>query len=232
MVQGDNGSGGVIRVQNGGILTTKDGWSAVGYNDIANMIVEAGGTMNFGGHSWIGFKEGAAGTVDINGGVVTVAGMFGLGWSSGDGYVNVNDGGLLALANIHGDGVTSIKQNSLLSINGTGVVTLPGDFVNVINAYAAAGLIAGDGVLGAVQAVVEDDVTTVTAARPLIPIVNAGFEDPVLAEDDYTWGNIPDGLYYYNCNGGDWGNAQGGTIDSDDADRGGGKLVLLLQRRL
>ncbi|MBA7481335.1 hypothetical protein ES707_16805 [subsurface metagenome] len=25
----------------------------------------------------------------------------------------------------------------------------------------------------------------------------------------------PDGLYYYNCNGGDWGNAQGGTIVSD-----------------
>ncbi|MBA7612685.1 hypothetical protein ES703_19922 [subsurface metagenome] len=184
LVQGDNGPGGVVRIQNGGSLTTKAGWSAVGYNAAANMIVEAGGTMNFGGHSWIGFNEGAVGTVDINGGVVNVAEMFGLGWKGGDGYVNVNDGGLLALFNIHGDGVTSIKQNSLLSINGTGAVTLPGDFGDVIDAYAEAGLIAGDGVLGAVQAVFADGVTTVTAVTAA-----AGATIPVEAGGDIAAAN-------------------------------------------
>ena len=170
-VQGDNGPGGVVRVQNGGHLSqTEPHWAAVGYNDTAHMIVEAGGQVDFSEHAWIGFNAGGVGTLDINGGVVTVAQMFGLGWEGGDGYVNVNDGGLLALSNIHGDGVTSIKQNSLLSINGTGRVTLPGDFVGVIDAYAAAGLIAGDGVLGAVQAVVADDVTTVTAVHPPISV--------------------------------------------------------------
>jgi len=120
-------------------------------------------------------KAGSVGTLDINGGTVNVAQMIGLGWEGGTatGYVNVNDGGLLALFNIHGDGSSSIKGASLLSINGTGVVTLPGDFVGVIETYAAAGLIAGDGVLGAVQAVFADDVTTVTAVHT-IPVEAGG----------------------------------------------------------
>ncbi len=151
LVQGDNNVGGVIRVQDGGSISTLSGWTAIGYNNSAQLIVETGGTFSFAEHAWIGFKDGANGVVDINGGTVNVAGMLGLGWSGGDGYVNVNDGGLLALANIHGDGATSIKQASLLDITGTGQVTLPGDFEGVIATYAANGLIAGNGVLGAVQ---------------------------------------------------------------------------------
>ncbi len=168
LVQGDGGDGGVIRIQNGGSLTTTGGWAGIGYDSTAHMIVEGGGTMNFGGHSWIGFLAGANGTVDINGGTVNVAGMFGLGWEGGDGYVNVNDGGLLALSNIHGDGSTSIKQNSLLSINGTGQVTLPGDFEGVIASYAAAGLIYGDGIAGNVQTdlTTNPDFTTVFVPEP------------------------------------------------------------------
>ena len=163
LVQGDNADGGIIRIQNGGTLTTTGGWAGIGYNSTAQVIVETGGVMNFGGHSWIGFKAGAEGTVDVNGGLVNVAGMFGLGWDGGNGYVNVNNGGILALSNIHGDGSTSIKQDSLLSINGTGIVTLPGDFIGVIDNYAASGLIAGNGVLGNVEAIFADGVTTVSA---------------------------------------------------------------------
>jgi hypothetical protein len=166
LVQGDNGPGGVIRVMNGGSLTTGSVWSAVGYNNTAHMIVETGGSMSFGEHSWIGFQTGANGVVDIDGGTVNVAGMFGLGWNGGDGYVNVNDGGLLALSNIHGDGATSIKQNSLLSINGTGQVTLPGDFVGVIETYAGSGLIAGDGIPGNILVSFADGVTTVVVPEP------------------------------------------------------------------
>jgi hypothetical protein len=162
-VQGDNAPGGVIRVMDGGSLTTGVAWSAVGYNNTAHMIVETGGTVTFGEHSWIGLLAGSVGTLDINGGTVNVAQMIGLGWDGGTGYVNVNDGGLLALSNIHGDGSTSIKQNSLLSINGTGKVTLPGDFTGVIETYTAAGKIAGNGLAGNVQAVFADGVTAVTA---------------------------------------------------------------------
>ena len=193
-VQGDGADGGVVRVISGGSLSqTQAKWSAIGYNAPAHMIVEAGGLVEFNQHMWIGLNDGSVGTLDINGGVVTVAQMLGLGWNGGTatGYVNVNDGGLLAMSNIHGDGASSIKGDSLLSINGTGAVTLPGDFVDVIDAYAAAGLIAGDGVLGAVQAVVADDVTTVTVAPVTIPVSNAGFEDPVLDEDDWTWIDVP-----------------------------------------
>jgi len=130
------------------------------------MIVETGGSVTFGEHMWIGLTAGSVGTLDINGGTVSVAQMIGLGWDGGTGYVNVNDGGLLALSNIHGDGATSIKGGSLLSINGTGVITLPNDFVGVIETYAGAGLIAGDGIPGNVQASFADGVTTVVVPEP------------------------------------------------------------------
>lgn len=165
IVQGDNGPGGVIRVMAGGDLSTGPTWTAIGYNDVANLIVETGGTFSFGQHSWIGFNPGAVGTVDINGGTVNVAGMFGLGWNGGDGYVNVNDDGLLALSNIHGDGATSIKQASQLDIIGTGQVTLPGDFEAVIATYAGNGLISGNGIVGNIQTDLTSNpgFTTITA---------------------------------------------------------------------
>ncbi|AQT69811.1 hypothetical protein STSP2_03008 [Anaerohalosphaera lusitana] len=166
VVQGDNNPGGVLRVLNGGTITTvSDNWSAVGYNDTAQLIVEAGGTFNFGQHAWIGLNDGAVGTVDIFG-TVTVGSMLGLGWggSTSQGFVNVYDGGLLALANIHGDGSSSIKHGSLLNINGTGKVTLLNDRIGTINDYAANGLIAGDGIIGNVEATYDEatNLTTVT----------------------------------------------------------------------
>jgi hypothetical protein len=148
LVQGDNADGGKIIIANGGSLdvSAANAWSSVGYNSTAYMNVEAGGTMTFN-QAWIGFTAGGVGTVDISG-TVHVNDMFGLGWSGGDGYVNVLDGGLLALSNIHSDGSTSIKQNSILDLRGTGQVTLPGNFTSVIAAYVANGLITGDGVVG------------------------------------------------------------------------------------
>lgn len=165
LVQGDGNNGGVIRIVGGGSISTGPTWSSVGYNDAAQMIVETGGTMSFGQHSWIGFNPGANGVVDIEGGVVNVAGMFGLGWNGGDGFVNVYDGGLLALANIHGDGATSIKQNSMLDIIGTGQVTLPGDFEGVIATYASNGLISGNGIVGNIMTdlTTNEGFTTITA---------------------------------------------------------------------
>jgi len=181
LVQGDGGPGGVIRVRNTGSLTataTISGWSAIGYNDTAHMIVETGGTVTFRGHLWIG----ADGILEIDGGTVIVEGMIGLGWLVGIGYVDVNDGGLLALSNIHGDGSSSIKGGSLLNIIGTGMVTLPGDFEAVIAAYVANGLIVGNGIVGNVAidvGITNPGFTTVT-----VPGVDAGV-------DMITWANEP-----------------------------------------
>ena len=175
VVQGDGDDGGVLRIVSGGILTTKAGaWSAVGYDNTAHTIVETGGTYNFSQHAWIGLNDGAVGTLDINGGTVTVGSMLGLGWSddilaTSQGFVNVNDGGLLALSNIHGDGSTSVKHGSLLSINGTGRITIANNFVGVFEAYATAGLMAGDGTLGNVVATFDEgaNLTTVVVPEPV-----------------------------------------------------------------
>lgn len=171
IVQGDGNDGGVLRVLNGGSLSTKsDSWSAVGYNNVAHAIVETGGTYSFGQHAWIGLNDGAVGTLDINGGTVTVGAMLGLGWgqATSQGFVNVNDGGLLDLFQLHGDGSSSIKHGSLLSINGTGRVTLPGNYEGVIQKYVDNGLIAGNGIVGNIKLAVTgtpdvDQITTVTA---------------------------------------------------------------------
>jgi len=174
LVQGDGGPGGLIRVQNTGSLTataTTSSWSAIGYNNTAHMIVEAGGTVNFGGHLWVALNAGGVGTLDIDGGTVSVAGMLGLGWNGGIGTVNVFEDGLLDLFQIHGDGSSSIKAGSLLNIIGNGWVLLPGDYEAVIAAYVANGRIAGNGILGAVQ--------TDTITNPGYTTVTVG-EDPAL----------------------------------------------------
>ena len=147
-VQGDNGPGGVIRVVGGGTLTTGAGWSAVGYNNTAQIIVETGGTVNFGQNMWVGLYSSSVGTLDINGGTVNVAGQIGLGWSSGTGYVNVN-AGVLNLA--YWDAANSIKGASILNI-ANGSVTIPGNLISQVNAYVAAGKIIGFGGTGQVIA--------------------------------------------------------------------------------
>ena len=176
-VQGDNGAddAGIIRIKDGGTLTTGNNWSAVGYNRIAHTIVEAGGALNFGQHMWIGLLEGAVGTLDISG-TVTVAGQLGIGWNGGVGTVNVLDGGLLVLD--HWSSTASIKAGSVLDIRGTGVVTIPGNQVSQALDYADIGRIIGNGVLGYVSATYDDidDITTIAAIDydPNSPFVDAG----------------------------------------------------------
>lgn len=167
IVQGDGNPGGVLHILSGGSLTTQvDNWSAVGYNNVAHAIVDAGGTYNFSQHAWIGLNDGAVGTLDIYG-TVTVGSMLGLGWAqtTSQGFVNVYDGGVLALSNIHGDGSSSIKHGSLLDIVGTGKVTIPNNFVGVFDTYAGNGLIAGNGIVGNIVATYDEgeNLTTVVA---------------------------------------------------------------------
>jgi hypothetical protein len=103
--------------------------------------------MNDGG------AVGNVGIVNLSG-TINVAGIIGLGTlnavtpSGGTGFVNVLNGGVLNLSNIAP--VTSIQPGSLLDISGTGKVTLPGDFVAVMEAYRDAGRITGYGGAGTV----------------------------------------------------------------------------------
>jgi len=215
-VQGDNGAAdaGIIRIKDGGTLTTGNNWSAVGYNRTAHTIVEAGGALNFGQHMWIGLLEGAVGTLDISG-TVTVAGQLGIGWNGGVGTVNVLDGGLLVLD--HWSSTGSIKAGSVLDIRGTGVVTIPGNQVSQALDYADIGRIIGNGVLGYVSAMYDDidDITTIAAIDydPNSPFVDAGDDmiawsgkgatlDPNIVEVPgsawtnltYLWTAEPDGI--------------------------------------
>lgn len=102
-VGGDGGEGGLLTVKNGSITTGPE-WSAVGWTSPATLNVEEGAQFNFGQHMWIGWKANGPGTVNINGGTVTVAAMFGLGGFGTDGesvgIVNINSG-TLELTQVH-----------------------------------------------------------------------------------------------------------------------------------
>jgi len=189
-VQGDNAPGGVIRVVDGGSLTTGVNWSAIGYNNTANMIVETGGSVTFGQHMWVGLLEGGPGTLDLIGGNVRVSEMTGLGWNTGTGFVNVI-AGLLDLHNIHA--TNSIKEGSLMDVR-NGVVTIDGDHVGKINDYIAAGKIVSFGGEGTVN--VDFDVrnagkTTFTAVHPLAPFPTTEGSIVPAGELELSW-TLPD----------------------------------------
>lgn len=158
-VLGDGGDGGTVRIANGGTLTTTSGWSAIGWNAPAKMIVDMGGTVNFAEHAWIGWDGDAI--LEINGGTVNVAGMYGTAFEgqAGSASVQVKKGEL----NLTGfDATKSIPDSSVLNLE-LGVVTIAGDQVEAVNAYAAAGKITAFGGTGTLNVSVADGVTTVYA---------------------------------------------------------------------
>lgn len=180
--QGNNPVGtGTMTVQSGGTLNVAN---ILYHGNIANGTSDIFGTVNVGSHLWTGWTVGAIGTININnGGVLNVSGMLGLDWQNNGavGYVNVNDGGVLNLSNIHASG-NSIQGSSLLDISGSGLVTLPGNFVGVVDAYVSAGKITGNDVVGKVQAIFDGDLNkTLITAIPepstfaLVALMGAGF---------------------------------------------------------
>jgi hypothetical protein len=149
-------SGGVVNA--GGTLKLGAGASTVAGN-LKGFVTLNGGTLNVTSHLWVGNNNLTLGTIDINsGGILNVGGMLGLGTanatsaSGGIGLLNVNDGGVLNLANIHATAQQSIWAGSVLDISGSGLVTLPGNFVSVVNGYIGAGKITGNDIAGNVQA--------------------------------------------------------------------------------
>lgn len=146
VTMGDDGPGGTLIITNGGSLAcTADNWSAIGYNSNALMLVEAGGAASFGSHLWIGLNTNSDGTLNLNGGTVSVAGMFGLGWSGGKGTANIN-GGTLNLS--QWQETNSIQGASVLNVAGTGKVVINGNQVNSISNFVSSGKITANGGAG------------------------------------------------------------------------------------
>lgn len=181
VVQGDNGSGGIIRIVNGGNLIAGSvpaggtNWTGVGYNRNATMIVEAGGVLTCTDHLWVGLVSPAVGTLIINGGTVHVNGMFGAGWdSTGIGSVKVNAG----LLNLNGWNYSqSIGTGSNVDI-AEGTVQISGDKTGSIlmmiadkriTAYEGKGKVVYD------YNITTSGKTTLTALPPVIGDVNKDF---------------------------------------------------------
>lgn len=139
IVLGDNGPGGTLILTNGGTLTSgTENASEIGYNSNAVMVVENGTAATFGFQLWIGFDPGAEGTLIMNGGTVSVADMFGLGWNGGKGLARIR-GGSLNLS--RWDDVLSIQGDSILDISDTGKVVINGNHLTSIQNFISAGQI-------------------------------------------------------------------------------------------
>jgi len=144
-----SGPGGTLIITNGGSLVCAmaDDWNGIGYSSSALMVVENNGAASFGYHLWIGYEPTAEGTLILNGGTVSVGGMFGLGWNGGKGTAQVN-GGTLNLTQLHP--TDSIKGSSVLDIAGTGAVVINGNQLTPVGNYIAAGKITANGGAGTV----------------------------------------------------------------------------------
>lgn len=172
---GNNGSAtGTLTIDAGGTVNANGGWMMIAGNSNVTGVVDVAGDLNINGHLWMATGAGSTATLDIGvGGVVDVGGMIGLGTinavdpSGGNATLNVNDGGLLVLTNIHGGG-TSIHPGSMLNLYDTGRIEMTGNFVGHYDTYKALGLISGDDVVGNVIATFDagTNLTTVVVPEP------------------------------------------------------------------
>lgn len=155
LLAGNNNSNatGTLIVNSGGVVEVGRILWAANDNSDGVIDVKSGGTITADSHFWWGVTGTA--TVDISGTVAQTGGILGLGTNNastptgGTATVNILDGGLLALNNISGAaGLPSIQPGSSINIEGSGELTLPGDFVGLLTDYANANLIGGNGVPG------------------------------------------------------------------------------------
>src|SRR6056297_1684422 len=172
-VLGDNGGGDdVLRIVEGGTLTTGATWSAVAWSTDASIIVEKGGTLSLGEHFWAGVNGHA--TVDIYG-TVNVAGMYGIafeaGWN-GSGVTSVIDDGVLNLANIHP--TQSIPDGSYLDVTNGGVINIDLDHVATVENYISLGRITADGGAGTPIVELIDGKTVISAQIKVAEITVEG----------------------------------------------------------
>ena len=210
VVIGDNGPGGTLNIASGGSLTCGSvNATAIGYNSNGTMVVESGASASFGFHLWIGLDPGSDGTLIMNGGTVTVNGMFGLGWQGGKGTAQINAGTLnLALW----DFVNSIQGASVLDISGTGKVVINGNQQASIEAFISTGQItnhAGPGMVLVDYNNINIGKTTIYPADLYLPPAQATW-NPALAfpnvdglwnvRSNWTGGIIPSNVTFVYLN--------------------------------
>jgi hypothetical protein len=136
---GDIGPGGTLIITNGGSLTCGAGNpSLIGDYSNAVMVVENGGAVAFGDQLQIGHNWGADGTLIMNGGSVSVAGLFSLGYAGGTGIARIK-GGTLSLS--QWDYFNSIQNASVLDVTGTGQVVINGNQTASVQNYILNGQI-------------------------------------------------------------------------------------------
>jgi hypothetical protein len=134
---GENGPGGTLIVTNGGVLTCGSGnASVIGNNNAALMVVENGGTVTFGDGLSIGLNTGADGTLLMNDGTVSAAGVFNLGFQGGKGTVRVK-GGTLNLS--QWDESSSLQGDSVMDVSRTGKIVINGNHQSAIEYYVTTG---------------------------------------------------------------------------------------------
>lgn len=204
VLAGNNNSNatGTLTVNDGGVVNVgRILWAAQNQsNGVINL--NTGGVINVASHLWLGVSGSAV--INISGTLNQASGILGLGTldavnpGGGTATVNVNDGGVLALNNISSaDGLPSIQEGSVLNINAGGQVTLPGDFVAVINEYVQADKVtanSGESMV-MVDLTTNPGFTTVTAG-PIIElnedplVVSSITMDPVTGEITLTWNSI------------------------------------------
>jgi hypothetical protein len=152
---GDGGPGGILIITNGGSLSAGDNtagnnddyaWTAIGYDNTGEMDVENGGSVTFNYHLWIGLNPGAIGTLNINGGMASVQGAFGLGFGGGTGIAHIN-GGTLTLSQWPANAIQG--SSSVLDIGG-GKVVIAGNQVASVNSFIASNKITAYGGTGTV----------------------------------------------------------------------------------
>lgn len=153
---------GIVDIFDGGVMNVTNNlfMGRVDATTRGFINIEQGGVMNVGNHLWLGGTGEAE--VVINGGTLNqTGGILGLGSTDfnlpgGTASITVNNDGVLNLNNIHAGGTQlSIQPGSKIDVTGTGRVTLPGNFVAVLEGYRDANLLFGNGVAGAVDITVE-----------------------------------------------------------------------------
>ena len=218
---------GTLEVNDGGVVNVgRILWSARG-NTEGIININAGGILNVASHLWLGEIGNSviniSGTLQQNGGILGLGTKDAVNPSGGKATLNINDGGLLALNNISGGG-TSIQPDSVLNINGTGQLTLPGDMTGVLTNYVNDGKItgnAGSSILN-IDLTTNAGFTTVTAG-PIVepndaPVLISNFNFSQDTEEiSFTWNSL-DGeqfLVSYSLDLMDWSGELEERYDSD-----------------
>ena len=140
------GSSGTVVVTNGGVLTPATDWCAIGYSGHGTFVTASNSATTFPNHLWIALQPGSTGSLIMNGGTVTVLGMYGEGWAGGVGTARVNSG-TLYLSQFHP--TQSLGAGSILDVS-QGKVIISGNSAAAVRAYIAAGKITAYGGSGTV----------------------------------------------------------------------------------